>query len=92
MALTALTKRKLSYLCRGWGRAGDIVTIAEDGSGTIDAATKRALVAGMGNMEAATNLVTALNADSALGNYAQTRLANGMGSQTGAADLSGELG
>ena len=92
MALTALTKRKLMYLCRGRGRAADLITIAEAGSGTIDAATKSTLVVAMGNMVAATDLVTALNADSALGDYAEDRLSSGIGSRTATIDISAELG
>jgi hypothetical protein len=93
MALKTLTRRQLSYALGSQDLAKNFDTAWTAGSGgTPDPEILRRLVLTMGNRKAATLFFAALDADSALNSFTQTRLAVAMGSQAGAGYVAAGLG
>ena len=93
MALKTLTRRQLSYALGSQHLAEDFDTAWTAGSGgSPDAEILRRLVRTMGNRKAATLFYAALDADTALNGFTQSRLAVAMGSQAGAGYVAAGLG
>jgi len=92
MAVSSHTRRLLRAGLGGQGYATEVADMVDGGGGSLSAATKDRIRAGVSNGAAADQLISAVENDTALGDYAQARLAIMLGSQGAAQDISSELG
>lgn len=91
MAVTQHTRRLLRQTF-GVAAGEQIADIADAGSGSCSIATEHQIRKKVANNQAGDLIITALNDDSALGDYAQRHLAYALGSFRAAADVAEELG
>ena len=92
MAISRFTEQRLAYALGSEQLAQGVVAVIDADGGTLDVAEEQAIKSAVCDGIIGQQIVTAINADSALGELARIKLGVALGSQIAASEIGTELG